>query len=631
MAFLGSVSITNQQNGVYLGNVGLSNVNLDPNELLYTVDGASISGLSVGSGLSVVSGSLQATAGEDYTIGAGLSLDVPTNTLSTIGNPAIQLTSNSLYVNDNQQSIQSAINNVSSGSTIYISSGSFTGDVVISNKTNISLISPSQNSGVLCEILGKLTIDGTSQNVNIGNVQFETDTSVISGLGAHNLNNVVFQGTSSLTHNIEIGKNCPLGSFITLSNCEFDQYCSILVPSTFSGILYLINCGFNGATITLNNPLPQQVIINNCAGFTTFPTNASFYGLNVLTTGVSNLTTTNINGSAYPPPSSGVSVANQGNDRVVTATATTDALTAESNLTFNGSARLGIGTIYVHTAGGATEVLQMNEVASVVGTNNVAIGHQCVASSSCTNIGYNIGRTGMTGTYNILIGRSTAIALTSGNGDVIIGGNSGQQMTTGTNNTFIGVSTGVNQTTQNNNTICGYFSNCRDATTTYTNCSVFGANIRNGVISGDNQVQLGDSATTVYAYGAVQNRSDARDKADIKNTSLGLEFIEKLRPVDFRWDLREDYKVDVIDENQNLTTTILDKDGSKKRNRYHHGLIAQEVKQVMTDLNIDFGGYQDHSYNGGGDRLTIGYEELIAPMIKAIQELNARVKALESK
>jgi hypothetical protein len=51
----------------------------------------------------------------------------------------------------------------------------------------------------------------------------------------------------------------------------------------------------------------------------------------------------------------------------------------------------------------------------------------------------------------------------------------------------------------------------------------------------------------------------------------------------------------------------------------------------MTDLNIDFGGYQDHSYKGGSDRLTIGYEELIAPMIKAIQQLSERVKVLESK
>ena len=46
-------------------------------------------------------------------------------------------------------------------------------------------------------------------------------------------------------------------------------------------------------------------------------------------------------------------------------------------------------------------------------------------------------------------------------------------------------------------------------------------------------------------------------------------------------------------------------------------------------MGIDFSGYQDHSVNGGMDVLTLGYESFIAPMIKAIQELNEKVKALE--
>ena len=64
-------------------------------------------------------------------------------------------------------------------------------------------------------------------------------------------------------------------------------------------------------------------------------------------------------------------------------------------------------------------------------------------------------------------------------------------------------------------------------------------------------------------------------------------------------------------------------DGTHKRNRYHQGLIAQEVKQTMDAMGVDFGGYQDHTIKGGDAVLTIGYEELIAPLIKAIQELKA--------
>jgi len=72
-------------------------------------------------------------------------------------------------------------------------------------------------------------------------------------------------------------------------------------------------------------------------------------------------------------------------------------------------------------------------------------------------------------------------------------------------------------------------------------------------------------------------------------------------------------------------------DGSKKRSRFHHGLIAQEVKAVLDSKGIDFGGFQDHSVKGGDDVLSIGYEELIAPMLKAIQELSAEVAALKAK
>lgn len=184
-------------------------------------------------------------------------------------------------------------------------------------------------------------------------------------------------------------------------------------------------------------------------------------------------------------------------------------------------------------------------------------------------------------------------------------------------------------------------------------------------VTGDNQVQLGDSLTTTYAWGAVQNRSDERDKADIRPTTLGLDFIAALNPVDFKWDIREDYRtpppvaptppqgtekdptykeqLDAYNVAMEAYRIEIDawktasshsniiRDGSKKRNRYHHGLIAQQVKDVMDEHGIDFGGYQDHSVKGGNDVLSIGYEELIGPMIKAIQELKKEIEVLKAK
>ena len=146
-------------------------------------------------------------------------------------------------------------------------------------------------------------------------------------------------------------------------------------------------------------------------------------------------------------------------------------------------------------------------------------------------------------------------------------------------------------------------------------------------------------------YNTVNSRSDLRDKTEVRNTVLGLDFINELRPVDYKWDMREDYRTEMpsqgelsdedfkilIDEwLESCKVENLTHDGTHKRTRYHHGLIAQEVQDVIEASGVDFGGFQDHKVNGGGDVLSIGYTELIAPMIKAIQELTARINALEN-
>lgn len=176
---------------------------------------------------------------------------------------------------------------------------------------------------------------------------------------------------------------------------------------------------------------------------------------------------------------------------------------------------------------------------------------------------------------------------------------------------------------------CSFFGYAAGQTTSkeileLENCTCIG--FATGV-TGDYQVQLGNASTTVYVYGTVQNRSDIRDKADIRDTILGLDFINKLRPVDFKWDIRESY-IDVDDKGNQIKNP---EDGSRKRKRYHHGLIAQEVEALLKAMGIDFGGYQDHSINGGSDVKSLGYDEFIAPIIKSVQELSAKVQSLENK
>jgi len=251
-------------------------------------------------------------------------------------------------------------------------------------------------------------------------------------------------------------------------------------------------------------------------------------------------------------------------------------------------------------------------------------------------VGYQAGVANTSGWQNVAIGESALYANTSGDQNTAVGRMALYANVTGQWNTALG-RTALFNCTDSYNTGLGHAALRwnQDGTnfTNFTNCTGVGYNSR---VSGSYQIQLGGSNTTTYAYGAVQDRSDARDKADIRDTTLGLDFISRLRPVDFRWDMRDDY-FDMVEEVDSVTGDLveklvpIEKDGSRKRSRFHHGLIAQEVAEVLKQTGVDFGGFQDHARGGGSDVLSIGYTELIAPLIKAVQELKARVELLESK
>jgi hypothetical protein len=244
-----------------------------------------------------------------------------------------------------------------------------------------------------------------------------------------------------------------------------------------------------------------------------------------------------------------------------------------------------------------------------IGSNNFASGINTLNSNngnSNIGIGFNT-LFGNTGSNNIALG-NTALYGNNGNYNISIG--YGLNGNTGSNNITLGHSS-LNNIIGNSNCSIGNNNTIPNGN---TGTFLFGNNI---TATGSNQAWIGNNTTTTYINN-VQYTSDLRDKSDVRDTILGLNFISKLKPVDYKWDFRNDYK----DNN---------KDGSKKGNRFHHGVIAQDIETIIKDTGIDFGGFQSHSYNGGNDKLTIGYIEFIAPMIKAIQELNNKIIELNEK
>lgn len=117
----------------------------------------------------------------------------------------------------------------------------------------------------------------------------------------------------------------------------------------------------------------------------------------------------------------------------------------------------------------------------------------------------------------------------------------------------------------------------------------------------NNAMELGNSTRKwdqVYARVGSINTSDSREKKDIQDDIIGLDFINDLKPVSYKF---------------------------KTGKRTHYGLLAQDVEQVVKKYR-DFGGY---IHDPEADMYGLRYSEFIAPMIKAIQELSAKVDQLE--
>jgi hypothetical protein len=132
-----------------------------------------------------------------------------------------------------------------------------------------------------------------------------------------------------------------------------------------------------------------------------------------------------------------------------------------------------------------------------------------------------------------------------------------------------------------------------------------------------------NSPGTHCIWGTWADQSDFRDKANIKTLSdkLGLQFIKKIRPVSYNWDFRDRYVRECGYE-------YGVRDGSLVGTKEMYGIIAQEIKQVLEEIDERFDGLV---YDAELDAYRFEYTYLIAPLIKAVQELEARVTIIEEK
>ena len=197
---------------------------------------------------------------------------------------------------------------------------------------------------------------------------------------------------------------------------------------------------------------------------------------------------------------------------------------------------------------------------------------------------------------NLAIGRSAARRIEKGSYNTVIGAYALENSAESQQNTVIGYNAFPNTSNGKYNVAVGFKAH----TGNYDNAVAIGCEAAAKV---SNAFQLGTADNTVYTCNGYSYTSDKRDKAEIRDCTLGLDFILKLRPVDFKWNHRNAVK-------------------SSPDDRYHHGFIAQEIAAMPEN----FGGHQDLAKQGGEDQHTINHAEFIAPIIKAIQQRQTMIE-----
>ena len=262
-----------------------------------------------------------------------------------------------------------------------------------------------------------------------------------------------------------------------------------------------------------------------------------------------------------------------------------------SNTTGFSNTANGAQSLYSNTTGFSNTANGRSSLFSnTIGNNNTANGVSSLFSNT-------------TGFQNTANGYQALLSNTTGRNNTANGGYSLGSNTTGFSNTANGAASLFRNTTGSNNTANG--DNALSSNTTGSNNTGLGYNAQ--VPNGDanNQIRLGDTLiTSLSAQVGLTITSDITLKENVSTTTipLGLSFLNTLRPVEY--------------------TRKNDMGGKKE-----FGFIAQELEQSL--INNNYAGAGMVSTDNLGIK-SVRYNDLFSPIVKSIQELDAKLNILSS-
>lgn len=256
--------------------------------------------------------------------------------------------------------------------------------------------------------------------------------------------------------------------------------------------------------------------------------------------------------------------------------------------------------------------------AAIGNTSTSRTLHIGACSQNCTSAAVSIGYKSKGGQCgeNMAVGAFAGNALTTGNHNVLVGNYAGCALTTPNGNNIIGYRAGVCLTSRGNNNIIG-----RAAQNTHNIAGTIAIGAFAVTGNNDDHGVWGNANNNVCNCIQLQwsSPSDCRDKANIEplNEKLGLQFVNQIRPVSFNWDNRELYV-------RKCGFEFGQKDGTLTRDKERYGVIAQEISQILDNLDVKWDGVK-----GTEESYRIGYDHFFASLVKALQELSQEIDTVE--
>lgn len=308
-----------------------------------------------------------------------------------------------------------------------------------------------------------------------------------------------------------------------------------------------------------------------------------------------------------------------------------------NNGTINGSTAIGDSALYSQNATASfnsgnvaigNSALYANQAFNILGGTakgifNTATGewtlrHNTSGSENTAN-GYIALYNNTTGTNNTANGAYTLYTNIAGSDNTAFGAYAGT-INMGNYNTYIGDSAGYQNITGYYNTYVGYLAGTINGSPSFHNDTYIGYQAGDGISGANNTVYIGNgSIQTIYASAAVSgftSYSDRRIKNTIRENVAGLAFISKLRPVTYHIDLHKEYEL------------MNSKDTKEWGGQYNiekiteSGFIAQQVDSAAQACGYDFNGIKKPDTPGG--LYALNYTAFVVPLVKAVQELNAK-------